>query len=113
MYSQSLNEQRFLILTALAGGPLHGYGLVAEISEITNGETRPRAGSLYHGLDKMLEQGLVAIDSEKEVDGRLRRTYALTDSGHQVLAKEADRRRSHADAAIERLARPSNQRLAT
>jgi len=112
MARPALNEQRFLILTALAGGPLHGYGLVAEIGDITGGETRPRAGALYHGLDKMLDQGLVAIDSEETVDGRLRRTYALTGDGRDLLAREAARRRRDADAAQERLARQPTRRLA-
>jgi len=98
-----LNEQRFLILTALAGGPLHGYGLVAEIAEITDGETRPRPGALYHGLDKMLEQQLVAVDREEIVDGRLRRSYALTGLGREVLAAAAARRRREADVATRRL----------
>ncbi|MEE9417109.1 MAG: PadR family transcriptional regulator [Acidimicrobiales bacterium] len=103
MNVQRLNEQRFLILTALATGPLHGYGLVAEIADITKGESRPRPGSLYHGLDKMLEQGLVEVASEAVVDGRLRRSYALTSSGRELLAATALRRRREADTAIGRL----------
>ena len=113
MARAALNEQRFLILTALAGGPLHGYGLVAEIADITNGETRPRPGALYHGLDKMLEQGLVAVDREELVEGRLRRTYALTQAGLSLLTTEAARRRRDADAAQRRLANRGIGRLAT
>ncbi len=98
-----LNEQRFLILTALAGGALHGYGLVAEIAELTDGRERPRPGALYHGLDKLTEQGLVHVDREAVVDGRLRRYYALTTEGRQRLATEANQRQTTAQLAIGRL----------
>lgn len=98
-----LNEQRFLILTALAGGPLHGYGLVEEIAVLTGGRHRPRPGALYHGLDRMLEQGLVRVDREEVVEGRLRRSYALTDQGRLALGDEARHRRHTATQAIRRL----------
>lgn len=103
MKLRAINEQRFLILSALAGGALHGYGLVDEISELTNGENRPRPGALYHALDKMLEQELVAIDSEEVVDGRLRRRYRLTGLGRDTLSASALQRKRDADTAIRRL----------
>jgi len=98
-----LNEQRFLVLTALAGGPLHGYGLVEQIVELTDGRERPRPGSLYHGLDKMREQGLVAVEREEVVAGRLRRYYTLTSAGRETLASEAHARKRTAVHALRRL----------
>ena len=100
-----LNEQRFLILTALAGGPRHGYGLVEEIDAITNGETRPRAGALYHALEKLAADGLVEIDHEQIVDGRLRRYYRLTGEGATRLHAEASERQHSAREALRRLGR--------
>ncbi len=98
-----LNDQRFHILVALAGGPLHGYGIATEIKSVTDGALTPRAGSLYHSLDKLAEQGVVAVDRDDVVDGRLRRYYRLTENGTSILAAEATRRHQSATAALERL----------
>lgn len=98
-----LNEQRFLILAALAAGPLHGYGLVEAISELTAGSTRPRAGALYHAIDGLVADGLVVAEREEVVDGRLRKYYALTGQGRDTLAAEATQRRRSAEAALTRL----------
>lgn len=99
----SINEQRFLILTALASGPRHGYGLSDEISELTDGENRPRPGALYHALDRLAVDGLVMVDREEVVDGRLRRYYALTAPGRSVLEAEAIKRLRAAKHAFNRL----------
>jgi DNA-binding PadR family transcriptional regulator len=99
----TINEQRFLILTALASGPRHGYGLSDEIAELTDGESRPRAGALYHALDRLAADGLVAADREEIVDGRLRRYYAITATGCVVLKAEATKRQRAAQHAFNRL----------
>ena len=99
----ALNEQRFHILVSLARGPLHGYGIAEEISSITNGDSRPRPGSLYHALDKLVDQNLVELDREEVVDGRLRRYYRLTEQGTETLTAEAVRRQRSATVALDRL----------
>ena len=99
----SLNEQRFHILVALAKGPLHGYGIAEVIKSDTAGSLSPRAGSLYHALDKLTEKDLVAVDRDEVVDGRLRRYYKLTEHGASTLTDEATRRQRSAAKALERL----------
>ena len=99
----SLNEQRFHILVALANGPLHGYGIAEAIKADTAGELTPRAGSLYHALDKLAEKDLVVVDRDEVVAGRLRRYYRLTEHGTATLADEAARRQRSATTALERL----------
>jgi len=99
----SLNDQRFHILVALANGPLHGYGIAEEIKAVTDGASSPRAGSLYHALDKLADQDLVSVDRDEVVDGRLRKYYRLTEHGSTTLADEATRRQRSATAALERL----------
>ena len=99
----ALNEQRFHILISLARGPLHGYGIAEEIASITEGDSRPRAGALYHALDKLVEQGLVVLDREEAVDGRLRRYYRLTEDGTATLTDEAICRQRSAEVALDRL----------
>ena len=98
-----LREPTFLILTALAGEPLHGYGLIAEVDRLSGGRISLRPGTLYGALDRLVDAGLVRIDHEEIVEGRLRRYYQLTESGGGVLATETERMRRNVDAATARL----------
>jgi DNA-binding PadR family transcriptional regulator len=98
-----MQEPTFLILTALAAQPLHGYGVIQAVKELSGGDVVLRAGTLYGALDRLTEQGLVAVEREEAVDGRLRRYYRLTDAGAAALAGQVDRLRRHASAAEARL----------
>ncbi|MFC6554261.1 PadR family transcriptional regulator [Nonomuraea cavernae] len=100
---RSMQEPTFLILTALAAGPQHGYGLIADVEQISEGRVRLRAGTLYAAFDRLREEGLITEDREEIVDGRVRRYYKLTDDGATRLAAEAERMRRHARAASTRL----------
>ncbi|MET9880606.1 PadR family transcriptional regulator [Actinacidiphila glaucinigra] len=108
MTERSLQEPTLLLLTALADAPRHGYALIEEVAAISGGRVRLRAGTLYGALDRLLGQGVVRVEREEIVEGRLRRTYALTDAGYELLAAEADRLRATAHEAERRigLARP-------
>ena len=98
-----LREPTFLILTALAREPLHGYGLISEVSALSDGRVTLRPGTLYGALDRLTEDGLVAVDREEVVDGRLRRYYRLTEDGEGTLTAETDRLRRNVEAASARL----------
>jgi DNA-binding PadR family transcriptional regulator len=91
MTETSLREPTFLILTALAAGAQHGYGIMTDVAEISGGRVRLRPGSLYAALNRLAMEGLVEFDREEIVDGRLRRYYRLTPSGGQRLTTEVDR----------------------
>lgn len=107
-----LREPTFLILTALAGEALHGYGIITEVAKLSQQRVGLRPGTLYGALDRLREDGLVAYDHEEIVDGRLRRYYRLTDEGASVLDEAAQRMRSHAESAAQRLrARTPQPRL--
>ena len=99
----ALNEQRFLILAAIADGPLHGYAIADEIAKVSGGSHTPRPGSLYHSLDKLMERELLTVDREEVVAGRLRRYYRLTEQGTKLLTAEALRRAESAQVALRRL----------
>jgi PadR family transcriptional regulator len=101
--SKPLQEPTFLILTALLGGPLHGYALLAEVESVSGGRVRLRVGTLYAALDRLTEEGLVAVESEEVVNGRLRRTYRITGAGSETLAGEVDRMTALAKKARARL----------
>jgi DNA-binding PadR family transcriptional regulator len=98
-----MREPTFLILTALAARPLHGYGLIQAVDELSDGQIQLRAGTLYPALDRLTSDGLVELDREEVVDGRLRRYYRLTDEGARRLTDEVERMRRHTEAATARL----------
>jgi DNA-binding PadR family transcriptional regulator len=103
MSQRPLQEPTFLILTALAAGPQHGYGIMTDVEEISEGRLRLRAGTLYAALDRLTSDGLVAEDREEIVGGRLRRYYRLTPDGTAVLAAETSRLRANVAVAAQRL----------
>jgi DNA-binding PadR family transcriptional regulator len=98
-----MQEATFLILTALAAGSQHGYGIITDVTEISGGRVRLRAGTLYTALDRLRADELIAVDREEIVDNRLRRYYRLTPDGEKVRAAEAARLHANATAAIARL----------
>ena len=98
-----MQEATFLILTALADGSQHGYGIIAEVREISGGRVGLRAGTLYTALDRLRADDLIGVDREEVVEGRLRRYYRLTPAGARLLAAEAARLHAHAAAAMTRL----------
>ncbi|MFF5227723.1 PadR family transcriptional regulator [Dactylosporangium sp. NPDC000521] len=99
-----LREPTFLILTALARAPMHGYGLITEVAELSGGRVELRPGTLYGALDRLADDGLVELDHEEVVDGRARKYYRLTDAGDAALRAETERMRRHVEAATARLA---------
>ncbi len=98
-----MQEATFLILTALASGSQHGYGIIADVREISGGDVQLRPGTLYTALERLRADGLIAVDREEIVDSRLRRYYRLTPTGSERLAAEATRLRANATAALTRL----------
>ena len=98
-----MREPTFLILTALAAGPQHGYGIMTDVAEISGGRVRLRAGTLYAALNRLVNDRLVEFDREEIVDARLRRYYRLTPEGARRLQQEVERMRSTTAVAAQRL----------
>jgi DNA-binding PadR family transcriptional regulator len=103
MAKRTMQEATFLILTALAAGSQHGYGIITDVARISDGRVRLRAGTLYAALDRLRLDGLISIDREEIVENRLRRYYRLTPEGSRQLAAKAARFRSNAAIAFARL----------
>lgn len=102
-----ITEPSFWILSALAGGRRHGYGIMQEVAELSRGRTALKAPTLYATLERLETAGLIGPDGEEVVDGRARRYYALTDAGSLALHAEAEALRARARIATARLsARP-------
>jgi DNA-binding PadR family transcriptional regulator len=101
----SMREPTFWILTALASGPRHGYGVIREAGALSGGRVTLQAGTLYAALDRLAAEGLVEVDREELVDGRTRRYYRLTDHGAQALSAETERLQASLNAATAQLKR--------
>src|ERR1700735_5819600 len=93
----------FFVLTALADGPRHGYGIVGEVAELSQGRVKLKIGSLYGVLDRLAAGGLIEPDREEAHDGRLRRYYRLNSDGRRALAEEAELRAATARVVRMRL----------
>jgi PadR family transcriptional regulator PadR len=104
-----LNEMRmptYYVLASLLDGPLHGYAIMKRTAELSDGRVRLATGTLYQALDRLTAEGRVELVREEIVNGRVRRSYGLTDSGIAELRAEASRM-----AAAARLVQTREHRL--
>jgi DNA-binding PadR family transcriptional regulator len=89
------------IMLALAHGePMHGWGVIKRIDEMTAGETCPSTGSLYLAMGRLDERGLLdeVAPPSNDVDAR-RKYYRLTRLGRRVLEAESRRLAALVDVA--------------
>ena len=86
-----MREPTYYVLASLIDGPLHGYALIKRSEELSNGRVRLATGTLYAVLDRLAAEGYVRLVSEDIVNGRVRRSYGLTDPGAAALRAEAVR----------------------
>ena len=103
MTNTPMREPTFLVLTALAEEPRHGYAVIEDVAAMTGGRVRLRAGTLYAALDRLRSEGLIEVDREEIVQSRLRRYYRLAAAGERALAAETARLRAQATIAEGRL----------
>ena len=89
-----LKANWFHILLCLVGREQHGYGIMQEVLERTDGKVRLWPATLYGSLKKLIEEGLIAESEERpaeDLDDARRRYYRLTTLGRQVLDLESAR----------------------
>lgn len=86
-----LREPTFFILSALASGPLHGYGIMGEVEELSGGRVQLRAGTLYGALERLEGDGLVSVAGITQDSGPPRTNYRLTPAGRRRLESELAR----------------------
>ncbi len=104
----ALSTLDYHVLLAMAEGPQYGYAIKTAVEGESLGTLRPRAASLYRVIARLIGQALVeevrSVDSSPH-PGRARKYYGLTREGRVTLASEAQRLRSAAALAEERLGR--------
>lgn len=89
-----LRPRDYLILVALSGGELHGYGLIREIEGLTESAVRMDPANLYRALRRLCDAGLVAESDGRpapDADDERRRYYTLTPLGRDTAAAESRR----------------------
>jgi DNA-binding PadR family transcriptional regulator len=101
-----LRPASYFVLAALLDGPLHGYAISTRAAELSEGDVRLTAGTLYGALERMAARGLVEVEREETVEGRLRRYYRLTGGGREAVTQEADRLAAAARVVQARRTRP-------
>lgn len=82
------------ILLALAGGDLHGYGLMQEIASYTHGAMQLGPGTLYRAIKQLFHAGLISEVDERpdpKYDDERRRYYRLTPHGTACISSELAR----------------------
>ena len=91
-----LKPVEVLVLTMLAAGDRHGYGIRHDIIEHTNGAIALEAGNLYRTIRRLETDRLLDESSDAGVEGddERRRYYRLTPFGRRVLAAELERLRA-------------------
>jgi PadR family transcriptional regulator, regulatory protein PadR len=80
-----------LILKAVSLGPLHGYGVLLRLQQISGGALLVEQGALYPALYRLEEQDLLATEWGTSDNNRRAKYYSLTRKGEKRLRDETDR----------------------
>lgn len=101
-----LTPVSFWILTALADERRHGYDIMREAVNVSDGAVELKITTLYAALERLERQGLIRPDGDEIVNGRARRYFRVTDAGDSALTAEVADLERMAHATRARLARP-------
>ena len=88
MPQQALTEAVYYILLSLQE-PLHGYGIIQNVGELSNGRVKLAAGTLYGALNSLVDKGW--IDALPENPENRKKEYVITSTGKQILTDELQR----------------------
>jgi DNA-binding PadR family transcriptional regulator len=89
-----LPSAAFQILLALVGEDLHGYGIMRQVAEQTDGRMRLGPGTLYSSIQALLEEKFIEeVDASGDASpgAERRRYYRLTSAGRKLARAEAER----------------------
>ena len=99
-----LSETTFLILVSLDSEPKHGYAIMKEVEELSQGRVQLSTGTLYGAIKRLLADGWINRLNlpEDSNDARLRKSYVLSAHGRKVLRTETQRLRKLIELATQR-----------
>ena len=91
-----------LVLRTLSLEPIHGYGIVQRLTQVTRGAFRFNAGSVFPALYRLEREGFLEATWAETENNRRAKYYALTRAGQKKLAEE-QRNWARASLAIARV----------
>lgn len=95
MTNPALTEAVYYILLSLME-PMHGYGIMQNVEQLSHGRVRLAAGTLYGAINTLLEKGWIVALSEQNSSkekGSRKKEYLITDQGKEMLHMEIIRLR--------------------
>ncbi|QHQ59758.1 PadR family transcriptional regulator [Anaerocolumna sedimenticola] len=84
-----LTEAIYYILIAVKS-PNHGYGIIQNVSDMTNGRLILGPGTLYGAINTLLDKGWIRLYRE-EKDSRRKKEYVITEAGRSIFKEEVAR----------------------
>lgn len=88
MPNVALTEAVYYILLSLKE-PMHGYGIMQNVEDLSGGRVRLAAGTLYGAISSMVEKGwITALPGEKN---SRKKEYVITEAGQEILREELNR----------------------
>lgn len=90
---QPITETTYFILLSLAPGPIHGYGIMKDVQQLSHRRVVLSTGTLYGALKRLLELGWITRTDDPGAgeNGRERKAYRLTQLGQTALDGEIER----------------------
>ena len=90
-----LREPTFFILLCLSPGPKHGYAILKEVNNLSDGRVKLSTGTLYGAIKRLLDRGWICRVDNPIPDNteRERKSYDLTEFGRRLLNAEIARLR--------------------
>ena len=100
--AKPLTEPVLLILLSLASKPRHGYALMKDIAELSQGRVVLTTGTLYGALRRLLDDGSIERFDQEDTS-REKQSYRLTAAGRKQLQRELWRMKQVTRVAVTRL----------
>ena len=85
-----LTEPVLMVLLSLADQPRHGYSIIKDVEQLSEGRVVLSTGTLYGALQRLLDRGWIERFEEEDAS-RDRRAYRLTPLGRRILKQEFER----------------------
>ncbi len=95
MGNSALTEAVYYILLSLVE-PMHGYGIMQNVEQLSGGRVKLAAGTLYGAINTLLEKGWIVALPENNIlkeKGSRKKEYLITDRGKEMLRCEIQRLR--------------------
>lgn len=86
MANPALTEAVYYILLSLME-PMHGYGIMQNVEQLSNGRVKLAAGTLYGAINTLLEKGWIVAAAEED----RKKEYLITKQGKEMLRSEISR----------------------